>query len=75
MLNCDCYITIFETIYLCAEKISGSFKNIVYKMCLQIIYLIYVYKENLALNNLQWLIYHKTNPTKYEYTCLNRICH
>ena len=26
------------------------------------IYLIYVYKEYLALNNLEWLIYHKTNP-------------
>ena len=27
------------------------------------IYLIYMYKEDLALNNLQWLICHK-NPTK-----------
>ena len=26
------------------------------------IYLIYMYKEDLALNNLQWLIYHKTEP-------------
>ena len=25
-------------------------------MCLQIIYLIYTYKQDLALNNLQWLI-------------------
>ena len=23
-----------------------------------------MYIEDLALNNLQWLIYHKTNPTK-----------
>ena len=29
-------------------------------MCLEIIYLIYTYKNDLALNNLQWLIYHKT---------------
>ena len=29
-------------------------------MSLEIIYLIYVYKKDLALNNLQWLIYHKT---------------
>ena len=26
------------------------------------IYLIYMYKENLALNNLQWLICHETKP-------------
>ena len=26
------------------------------------IYLIYMYKEDLALNNLQWLICHKTKP-------------
>ena len=29
-------------------------------MCLKIIYLIYMYKEDFALNNLQWLT--KTNP-------------
>ena len=28
------------------------------------IYLIYTYKEDLALNNLQWFICHKPNPTK-----------
>ena len=60
MLNCDCYIEILETIELCAKKSSGSYKNIIYKMYLQIIYLIYMYKEDLALNNLQWLICHKT---------------
>ena len=27
------------------------------------IYLIYMYKEGLALNNLQWLICHKNQPT------------
>ena len=46
-----------------SEKMnSGSFKRVIYKMCLQItyIYLIYMYKEDLALNNLQWLICHKT---------------
>ena len=34
---------------------SSSFKNIIYKMCLEIIYLIYIYiyKKDLALNNLQ----------------------
>ena len=28
------------------------------------IYLIYMYKEDLALNNLQWLMSHKQNQTK-----------
>ena len=32
---------------------SDLFKNAIYKMCLKIIYLIYMYKEDLALNNLQ----------------------
>ena len=31
----------------------GSVKSIIYKMCLEIIYLIYMYKKNLALNDLQ----------------------
>ena len=39
---------------------SGSFKNVINKMYLKIIYLIYM--NNLALNNLQWLICHKTKP-------------
>ena len=42
----------------------GSFKNVINKISLQIIYLIYMYKEDMALNNLQWMIYHKTNPTQ-----------
>ena len=28
------------------------------------IYLIYMYTEDWALNNLQWLIYHKTKPNQ-----------
>ena len=49
----------------CVKKIAlGLFKDVIYKMCLEIIYLIYMYKENLALNNLQWLIYHETKQTK-----------
>ena len=45
---------------------SVSFKNIIYKMCLEIIYLIYMYKKDLALNNQEWLICYKTkrNQTK-----------
>ena len=41
----------------------GLFENVIHKICLEIIYLIYMYKEDLALNNLQWLICHKTQPT------------
>ena len=32
---------------------SGLFKNFTYEKCLEIIYSIYMYKEDLALNNLQ----------------------
>ena len=47
---------------------SGSFKNVIYKMCLEIIYLIYMYKKDLGVKNLQC---HKTynaiksNETKF----------
>ena len=49
----------------CAKKKknnSGSFKNVMLKMCLEIIYLIYIYKKDVALNNLQCLMCHKTKP-------------
>ena len=36
-------------------------------MYLEIIYLIYMYKRDLALNNLQWLIYYKPKPNLYFY--------
>ena len=49
-----------ETIYLCEKMSSGSFKNSIPKMCLEIIYSIYMYKKDLALDDLQWLICHKT---------------
>ena len=34
------------------------FENVIDKMCLEIIYLIYMYKKGLALNSLQRLICH-----------------
>ena len=40
------------------------FKNVIYKMCLEIIYLIHIYEEDLALINLQWLIYHQTKSER-----------
>ena len=42
---------------------TDSFKNDNYKICLEILYLIYMHK-NMALNNLQWLICHKTQPNQ-----------
>ena len=53
---------------------SGSFKNC-YEQTIRllIIYiLICTYKEDLALNNLQWLICHKTQPTQIIY--ISYIC-
>ena len=48
-----------------ANKMSlGSFKNVINKICSQTVYLIYMYKEDLVLNNLQWLICHKTQPNQ-----------
>ena len=38
-----------------------------YKMFINPIYLIYMYKEDLALNNLQWLISHKTQTNQITY--------
>ena len=43
---------------------TDLFKNFIYNIC---VYLIYVYKENLVLNNLQKLICHKTQPTNLYY--------
>ena len=43
---------------------SGSFKYVINKMCLQIIYLIYMYKQDLASDNQQWWICHKTQANQ-----------
>ena len=34
------------------------------KMCFEIVCLIHMYKKDLALNNQQWLICHKTKPSQ-----------
>ena len=36
--------------------------NIIYKMCLEIMDFINMYKKELAINNRQWLICLKTKP-------------
>ena len=47
---------------------TNSFKNNVnYKLFVYKSYLIYMYKEDLALNNLQGLICHKTNQNQILY--------
>ena len=102
----------------CKKMSSNSFKNVIYKMYLQIIYIytlpssaanqgvsspwlaadegrishmlshvvwwkyinIYIYKEDLTWNNLQWLICHKIRPNQtelnyyYYITVLGTIC-
>ena len=66
MLNCNCYIAIFGSISLsylaqaCLQLLSTKYLT-------NHIYLIYMYKEDLALNNLQWLIWHKTQPNQIIY--------
>ena len=37
-------------------------KSFINKIFLEIIYMIYMYKKDFALNNQQWLIWHKTKP-------------
>ena len=51
---------------VCKQVNSGSFKNVIYKICIYYSYLIYMYKEDLALNNLLGLICHKIQPTSKE---------
>ena len=43
---------------------ADSFKNIINKIFTNHSYLIYMYKQDLALHNLQWLIVIKPNQTK-----------
>ena len=43
---------------------SGSFKNVIYKMCLEIKYSIHMRKKDLTLNDRQRLICHKTKSNQ-----------
>ena len=43
---------------------SGLFKNAIYKMFTNHIYLIYMSKQDLALNNQKCLLSHKTLPNQ-----------
>ena len=55
--------------YLIAgKKMSlGSFKNVINKICSQIIYIYCMFKEDFTLNNLKWLICHKTQLNQILY--------
>ena len=48
----------------------GLFQNVIYKMCLEIIYFTYMYKKDFQLNNQQWLIYHKTTLNQTAPNCI-----
>ena len=54
----------FNSVQKTNQMNLGMFKNVMYKMCLEIIYSICMYKKDLALNDLQWLICHKTKPNQ-----------
>ena len=43
---------------------SSSSKNVIDQLCFKIIYFIYMYKNDLALNVLQVLICHKIKPNQ-----------
>ena len=45
----------------------GLFKNVIYIMFTNHIYLIYKFKNGLVLKNLQWLIGFKTQPNQIAY--------
>ena len=62
-MNCWCFIAILETIQQYVKQLtSGQFKNLIYKtLRLETIY--NVYKEDLALNNLE-LIWNKNKPNQ-----------
>ena len=49
----------------------GSFKILSTKMCLEIIYLINVYKKNWTLDNPQGLIWLKTKPKQTKPLMIN----
>ena len=50
---------------------TGTLENVINKMCLEIIYLTYV-QNDLGLNNLQWLIGHKTKPNQISYNYVQK---
>ena len=64
MLYCDCYVAILETSPLVQKIAQARFKILstksFNKSYIYIYIYIYIYKDDLTLNNQQWLICHKT---------------
>ena len=63
-----CYIAILETIELCANKWAQTQFEIICTKCVYKSYLIYMNKDDFALNNLLWLTRPKTQPTNKLFT-------
>ena len=65
-IKLSCYIVQKETISLCVKKRAKSPVRMLSTKCVNKSYmsLIYMYKDYLALNNLQWLICHITQPNQ-----------
>ena len=64
-LNCSCYIAILETTYLCVKKEFYLVSKYMLDICM--------HKQNLALHNLQELIYHQNQPTNQPIYSVNRV--
>ena len=63
--------TTWNHLTLCKQMISGSFKIVIFKLWVYKSYFQYMSTQDLALNNLQGLICHKTQPS----TCYTRVSH
>ena len=64
-------INTWNHLTVCKWMRLGSLKSAINKMFTNHIYLIRMYKQDLALNNLQWLICHKTKPNlMYQAYCV-----
>ena len=59
---------------MCKQMSSSSFKNVMYELFVYKPYIEYMYKEDLALNNLQQLISHKTQLTNLIIFILIKLC-
>ena len=55
----------YNHLTVCKQMNFGSFKKY-YRQTIHL-QIIYMYKDDLALNNLQWLICHKTKPNQIIY--------
>ena len=67
-LNYYCYIVIVEIIYMCAKKLAQARLKIISIKCISKFYIfIHMYQKDLVLNNLHWLICHKTKRNQIIY--------